>query len=75
MRRNPDELAKVLPLGGVLKAQKSLRERGRTDTEIASLIRQNSAIGITAAEIAKHYAPPEHHHRARRLTLAFTGKQ
>ena len=42
----------------------SLRQRGNSDEEIASLIRQNSAIDITAAELAENYAAPEerHHH-------------
>ena len=55
---------KFYPLEGALKAQKPLRERNRSDTGIASLIKQNGAIKITAAEIAEHYAPPEDHHRA-----------
>ena len=37
----------------------ALRQRGRNDEEIAEMIRQNSAIVITAAEIAENYAPPE----------------
>ena len=53
---------KFYSLEGALKAQKPLRERNRSDTGIASLIKQNSAIEITAAEIAEHYAPPEHRH-------------
>lgn len=42
----------------------SLRKRGKTDDEIALIIRNNSAIEITAAEIAENYASPEerHHH-------------
>ncbi len=40
----------------------SLRKRGKTDSEIASLIQQNSAIKITATEIAENYAPPEQRH-------------
>jgi hypothetical protein len=42
----------------------SLRKRGKTDDEIASIIRSNSAIEISAAEIAENYASPEdrHHH-------------
>jgi hypothetical protein len=44
----------------------SLRKRGRTDDEIADIIRQNSAIEITAAEIAENYASPDErqHHGA-----------
>jgi hypothetical protein len=37
----------------------SLRRRGQTDSEIASIIERNSAIKITAAEIAENYASPE----------------
>ena len=42
----------------------SLRKRGKTDDEIASIIRDSSAIEISASEIAENYAPPEErHHR------------
>ena len=37
----------------------SLRKRGKTDSDIAALIQQSSAIQITADEIAENYAPPE----------------
>lgn len=37
----------------------SLRKRGKTDDEIATIIRQSSSIQITAAEIAENYATPE----------------
>ena len=37
----------------------SLRKRGKTDEEIASIIQRNSAIEISAAEIAENYASPE----------------
>ena len=40
----------------------ALRKRGKSDEEIASIIRQNSSIEITAAEIAENYAPPEQRH-------------
>ncbi len=40
----------------------TLRANGKSDDEIASLIQQNSAIQITAAEIAENYAPPEQRH-------------
>ncbi len=39
-----------------------LRERGKTDAEIASLIEQSSSIQITASEITEHYASPEQRH-------------
>ncbi len=36
-----------------------LRAHGKTDDEIASIVRSNSAIEITAAEISENYASPE----------------
>ncbi|NYF91441.1 hypothetical protein HDF08_003543 [Edaphobacter lichenicola] len=41
----------------------SLRKRGKTDEDIASLIQRNSEIEITAAEIAENYASPEERHQ------------
>ncbi len=40
----------------------SLRNRGKSDEDIASMIQQNSAIQITAREIAENYASPEKRH-------------
>ena len=40
----------------------SLRERGKSDAEIAAIIRSHSAIEITAQEIAENYASPEERH-------------
>jgi hypothetical protein len=40
----------------------SLRKRGKSDDEIASIIQNNSTIKITAAEIAENYASPEQRH-------------
>lgn len=37
----------------------TLRERGKTDAEIADLIRSNSKIEISPDEIARFYATPE----------------
>lgn len=41
-----------------------LRLQGKSDSEIAALIKENSAIDITAEEISENYASPEerHHH-------------
>ena len=41
----------------------SLRQRGKSDEEIAAIIQQNSAIAISAADIAENYAPPEERHQ------------
>ncbi len=40
----------------------ALRKSGRSDADIASLIRKHSAIDINAEEIAAHYATPEQRH-------------
>ena len=40
----------------------TLRKNGKSDQEIATLIQENSAIQITAEEIAEIYAPPEERH-------------
>ncbi|MBA3833500.1 MAG: hypothetical protein H0X34_16725 [Chthoniobacterales bacterium] len=37
----------------------SLRKQGKSDEDIAALVRENSPIKISAAEIATNYAPPE----------------
>lgn len=41
----------------------SLRKRGKTDTEIAEMIEQNSTIEITPEQIAENYASPEERHQ------------
>jgi hypothetical protein len=46
-------------VGMISDEVESLRKRGRSDEEIASIVRANSSIDISAAEIAEHYASPE----------------
>ncbi len=46
-------------VGMISDEVEQLRQRGKSDEEIASLIEANSAIRITAAEIAENYASPE----------------
>lgn len=41
----------------------ALRASGKSDTEIAEVINENSAIEISADEIAAYYAPPEQRHQ------------
>jgi hypothetical protein len=41
----------------------TLRKRGKTDEEIAAIIRQNSSIQITSQEIAQNHASPEERHQ------------
>ncbi|HEY1987416.1 MAG TPA: hypothetical protein VGG85_18525 [Terracidiphilus sp.] len=43
----------------------SLRHQGHSDQEIAKTITENSAIAITADEVAQYYAPPEERHPER----------
>lgn len=40
----------------------ALRSQGKSDRDIAQLIRTHSGIEIDAAEITRHYAPPEERH-------------
>jgi alkylhydroperoxidase family enzyme len=39
-----------------------LRKSGKTDEEIAALVRESSTINITAEEIAEHYVQAEERH-------------
>jgi hypothetical protein len=41
----------------------TLRNQGHPDREIAEIISKNSAIQISASEIAEHYAPPAARHQ------------
>ncbi len=42
-----------------------LRKKGHTDEQIAKVIRDNSDIAITSAEVADYYASPEERHAPR----------
>lgn len=46
-------------VGMVSDEIESLRKRGKSDEEIAAIIRSNSAIEVTADQIREHYATPE----------------
>jgi hypothetical protein len=37
----------------------TLRERGKSDTDIAEIIRESSSIEITPEQISEHYASPD----------------
>ncbi len=50
-------------VGMISDEVESLRKQGQSDEEIASTIRNNSTIEITAGEIAEHYASPEERHQ------------
>ncbi len=43
-----------------------LRSQGKTNDDIADLIRANSSIEINASEIAENYASPEDRHQSHR---------
>lgn len=51
-------------VGMISDEVESLRRRGRSDEEIASIVESNSAIRITGEQIGRFYASPEerHHH-------------
>jgi hypothetical protein len=50
-------------VGMISDEVESLRKRGRTDDEIASVIRSSSSIEITGGEIAQYYASPQDRHQ------------
>ena len=50
-------------VGMISDEVEQLRQLGKSDDEIASLIEANSSIRITASEIAKNYASAEERHR------------
>jgi len=50
-------------VGMISDEVESLRKRGQSDDEIASVIRSSSSIEITGGEIAEYYASPEKRHQ------------
>jgi hypothetical protein len=60
----PEQFPVQAFVGMISDEIESLRKRGKSDADIASMIQQSSAIRISAEEIAEHYASPEerHHH-------------
>ena len=46
-------------VGMISDEVESLRKHGKTDQEIAQIIRESSSIEITPAEIGENYATPE----------------
>jgi len=59
----PEQFPLEAFVGMVSDEIETLRKRDKTDEEIASIIRNSSAIEITAAEIAENYASPEERHQ------------
>ncbi len=55
----PEQFPVQAFVGMISDEIESLRKRGKSDEEIASIIQNNSTIKITAAEIAENYASPE----------------
>lgn len=49
-------------VGMVSDEIEQLRKLGHSDEEIAAVIRKNSAIEVSAADIAENYASPEARH-------------
>lgn len=59
----PEQFPVQAFVGMISDEIESLRKRGKSDADIAAIIQQNSAIEITAAEIAENYASPEERHQ------------
>ena len=59
----PEQFAVQAFVGMISDEIEMLRKHGKTDDQIALIIRSNSAIEITAAEIAENYASPEERHQ------------
>ena len=58
----PEQFPVEAFVGMISDEIENLRNRGKSDEEIASIIKSNSAIDITPLEIAKNYASPEQRH-------------
>jgi hypothetical protein len=59
----PPEMFPVQAFVGMISDEiEKLRSQGKTDSDIAALILQNSKIEITAQDISRNYAPPEQRH-------------
>ena len=55
----PEQFPMQAFVGMISDEVETLRARGMTDAQIATLIASNTTIDITAAEIAENYATPE----------------
>ena len=55
----PEQFPVQAFVGMISDEIESLRNRGKSDEDIADIIRKHSAIEISAAEIAENYASPE----------------
>ncbi len=59
------EMFPIEALVGMISDEiENLRARGKTDSEIAALITENSSIEITGEEISENYSSPEDRHHA-----------
>ena len=59
----PPETFPVAAFVGMISDEvEALRKRGHDDEAIAAVIRENSGIAISGAEIAENYAEPEMRH-------------
>ncbi len=59
---DPEEFPIQAFVGMISDEIESLRNLGKSDDQIASIVRQNSNIEISAAEIAQYYATPAQRH-------------
>jgi hypothetical protein len=59
----PEQFPLQAFVGMISDEIESLRKGGKSDEDIAALIRKSSSIEVTAGEIAEYYAPPEERHQ------------
>ena len=60
----PPEMFPIQAFVGMISDEvETLRNQGRTDEEIAEVIRAHSKIDITPSEIVEHYASPAERYR------------
>lgn len=58
----PEEFPIEAFVGMISDEIEALRKQGKSDEDVAQVVRENSKIEISAAEIARNYAPPEQRH-------------
>jgi hypothetical protein len=59
----PEEFPIEALVGMISDEIETLRTQGKSDDQIAALIRKNSNVEISSDEIAANYAPPEARHQ------------
>ena len=58
----PEQFPVEAFVGMISDEIEALRKRGKSDDDIAKVVRESSKINITGADIAANYAPPDERH-------------